>query len=451
MPPTVALLTCIIFIVFLLWNDSSRSSKHSKALWVPQLWFLIILSRPVSQWLSPYGIAIRFDEGVSPLESPLDASIFIFLIFASVVILNRRKISISEICRSNVWIIFFYLYCGVSIFWSDYPYVSLKRWFKAIGNISVILIILTEFDPFDAMKTIIRRCAFILIPLSILFIKYFPELGRYYDTWSGNVLFSGASYNKNGLGCLCLVCGLFVFLNLMDGWKSSDTTETKSNFRNNLVIFIMILWALYLSNSVTSTVCLLVGLALISLFRLSFLRDHFKIMAVFLLFMVLFVYFLNHAFGIYGTFIASMGRDTSLTGRDKIWEIVLKGGSDPWIGAGYESFWLGIKIKSLMKDVLDLEFNEAHNGYLEVYLQLGYIGLCFLLALIISGYRKISRKIAENFNFGILCMVFLIVLLLYNVTEAAFKDLHPLWNLFLFMAIDYKYKTLMEDSYYGVG
>ena len=42
----------------------------------------------------------------------------------------------------------------------------------------MILVILSEEDPANAIRTVFVRCAYVLIPLSILFIKYYPEVRR---------------------------------------------------------------------------------------------------------------------------------------------------------------------------------------------------------------------------------------------------------------------------------
>ena len=45
------------------------------------------------------------------------------------------------------------------------------------------------------------------------------------------------------------------------------------------------------------------------------------------------------------------------------------------VGAGFESFWLGPRLSKVMTAFPNLHVNEAHNGYIEVYLNLGVIGL----------------------------------------------------------------------------
>jgi O-antigen ligase len=79
--------------------------------------------------------------------------------------------------------------------------------------------------------------------------------------------------------------------------------------------------------------------------------------------------------------------------------------------------------------------NEAHNGYLEVYLNLGLIGLLILVAFLIASYRGICKRLAASGpSFAPLAMALWTVMLFYNMTEAAFR-FHWMWITFLFAAI----------------
>jgi len=63
---------------------------------------------------------------------------------------------------------------------------------------------------------------------------------------------------------------------------------------------------------------------------------------------------------------------------------------------------------------------EAHNGYLQTYLDLGLVGLFLLCTFLVTTYRKICRRLTPLTPFGSLSLAFWTVLLFYNVTEAAF-------------------------------
>ena len=168
MPPFVALFACLTFIAYLLYREYSLNTKCSYALWIPQLWFMICLSRPVSMWLDPYNIITKMNTS----GSTIDFIISTILVLASVVVLSRRNINISMILRNNVWITVFYIYCGISVFWSEFPFDLSIRFIKNICYLLPFLIVLTEKDRVEAINKLVRRSGIILIPLSFIFIKY---------------------------------------------------------------------------------------------------------------------------------------------------------------------------------------------------------------------------------------------------------------------------------------
>ena len=80
-------------------------------------------------------------------------------------------------------IVIFFLYEGISILWSDFPFVAFRRWIKASGDFVMVFVLATDPVPVRAITTAIKRSGYILIPLSLLFCKYYPELGRAFDAW----------------------------------------------------------------------------------------------------------------------------------------------------------------------------------------------------------------------------------------------------------------------------
>ena len=92
---------------------------------------------------------------------------------------------------------------------------------------------------------------------------------------------------------------------------------------------------------------------------------------------------------------------------------------------------------------------EAHNGYLETYLNLGWVGLLMLAGLLIATYCKIRLELVENFEWGRFRLGFLIAVIAHNWTEATFKGLSLIWFMFYVIAIDYgriHFEPVEEDS-----
>jgi O-antigen ligase len=78
--------------------------------------------------------------------------------------------------------------------------------------------------------------------------------------------------------------------------------------------------------------------------------------------------------------------------------------------------------------------NEAHNGYLEIYLNLGAIGVVLLVGFLFATYRTIWKRFTASYTFASLTLAVWTVLLFYNVTEAAFKG-SLLWPILLLGAM----------------
>src|SRR5437868_14984547 len=94
----------------------------------------------------------------------------------SVVVLAKRGCKVGKLLSANGAIVLFLLYCGASILWADYPDVTFKRWIKALGDLAMVLIVLTDEDPSAALKRLLARVGFVLIPASILLAKYYLSL-----------------------------------------------------------------------------------------------------------------------------------------------------------------------------------------------------------------------------------------------------------------------------------
>jgi len=148
------------------------------------------------------------------------------------------------------------------------------------------------------------------------------------------------------------------------------------------------------------------------------------------------------SFNVTENLILGAGRDTTLTGRTELWPVLLNMVVNPWIGHGFESFWLGDRLSTLHK-MYYFKPNQAHSGYIEMYLNLGWVGLLILTGVIVSCYANIremltsSSEMTERVMFGRFGMAFLAAFLAYNYTEAAFKSLHFLFVIFLLFMIKY--------------
>jgi len=433
LPPRLALLLTVALIVFLFRRDIRENPNVTSALWLPLLWLVITCSRPVSAWLNIFGLPVA---GAASLEdgSPLDACFYFTLIAGGIYVLNQRQVNLGEIFRNNGWLVVFLLYFFIAITWSDIPLVALKRWVKTAGLPIMALIVFTEPDLEEALARLMKRCAYVIIPVSILFIKYYPELGRTYDQWTGQSLQAGVAMGKNGLGFNCLMFGFFFFWHLLQTWKADRSKARRNELLLIGVFLIMISWLLRQAHSATSVMCLLVGISVMVLLGRRWVNKRFIVMYILLAIVVLVLAELT--FGISAYVAELLQRDATLTNRTLIWADLLKMKTNPIFGVGFESFWSAERVEQLPEGFAS-HINEAHNGYLETYLTLGLVGLFILVGLLIAAFRKIRQGILSNFQFGRFRLGFFIVVVMYNWTEVSFRGVHPLWLIFYIIAMEY--------------
>src|SRR5688572_11265788 len=266
MPPTLALLLTMGFVTFLFWRDVKEGRRTTTALWIPLIWMLITCSRSLSQWL---GIGGTYNTPADLVDgSPLDRIVFLSLQVAGLFVLVRRRISWSTVASRNVWMIVFLTYCGLAILWSDFPFVAFKRWFKVIGLPIMALIVATEPDPREAVTRLLKRAAYVLVPFSILLIKYYPELGRHFSEWTGAASNTGVTTNKNELGYVCMILGLFFCWHLLVLLRRRRGRERRNEVVLTVGFLVMIGWLLFMASSATSIVSLILGVSIVVFFGL---------------------------------------------------------------------------------------------------------------------------------------------------------------------------------------
>jgi exopolysaccharide production protein ExoQ len=434
MPSSLALLGCTLFVLFVIGLDIKRTQGVSHALWIPLIWFLILGTRPASFWfdIGAEGGADAYAEG-----SPFDRTLFTFLIVAGVAILAHRRVALASFISANRSLFLFYGFWLISILWSDFPLVTTKRLIKELGNVVMVLVVLTEGSAIAAVTSMLTRFSAVVVAFSVLLIKYYPSLGRSYNPWTYEPMLSGVTTHKNSLGSVALVSGLFL------AWKLVLRTPVnqhvlgikrdRPNFLVHAALLIAAVWLLVSSHSATSLVCFALGIGVMILLRSrfsSYLKSHLD---VFLLMTPIVLFLIDYIFGIRGLFVASLGRDPTLTTRTDLWSIILAQQNQPLLGFGYNTFWLGDRLKQVWEHFEGII--HAHNGYLEIYLNGGFVGVAFLAIYLITTFRKVKTALAANVPTSDLTCAFVVAMLAHNLTEATLARHSEMWFCFLLLTM----------------
>lgn len=430
-PPQLILLFCLYVFWRLLKRDVANRPGVSSAIWIPTLWVGIIASRPLSMWLG-FGGAEDTLEG-----SPADRLFFIAAIFASLVVLARRRLAWSAVI-SRCWPLFlFYGFLLVSVLWANSPLSSFKRWFKEFGNIVVLLVILTEEDPQQAVRAVFVRCGYVLIPLSEVYIRWFPYVGRRYNIHSGVMEATGVTCQKNSLGVLVLVCSLLMlwdWFEAMQNRASQDKKQARLDGIWRAFVLSLGVYLLHLCDSKTSIVCLGISAGILSATRFPLLRKRLSMLGGLALAGGLALYLADQAFDLKGQILSDLGRDATFTGRTDVWRELRNAGTDPTLGTGFMSFWDDKQYQSKLPNWVAY---SAHNGYLEIYLAGGYVGIFFLSIMLLGVGLQINRSLSWGGDYSVFRFAVYAVALIANFTESNFAEMTPLGFLFLLAAIGY--------------
>ncbi len=423
----LATIVYVAGIIGLFFLDRDLKERTSKALWVPVMWLLIVGSRPVSMWFQTgptISQADQYTEG-----SPLDAAVFGVLIAAGVVVLSSRSRQVKRFLRGNVPLLLFFSYCALSILWSDNSFVAFKRWTKAVGDLVMVLIVLTDPDPLAATKRFFSRAAFVLLPTSVLFIKYYPDLGRSYNPWTWVPMYGGVTTFKNLLGMTCLVCGLGSLWSFLSAYLERKMPHRIQHMIAHGIILATAVWLFKTADSMTSLSCFLMAAAVLVVTTRRWVITRASVVHTLVGFFValaLCALFADTG----GTLVHSLGRDPSLTGRTAIWQAVLSLQTNPLFGTGFESFWLGSRLERVW-EMTEKGIQEAHNGYLELYLNLGLVGVALFASLIVTGYRHALSVFRREPHAGRIRLAFFTAGVIYSFTEAGFRMMSPIWIAFL--------------------
>ena len=429
MPPPLASLITLGFIAFLFRSDHRESSGITRALWIPLLWLLVIVSKPVAVWLQIL-FGLQWGEAVSA-----DSIVWITLIIAGARVLARRGVTVSEIVRTNRFLSAFVLYCFISVFWSDSLFWSFKHWIATLGHPIMALIILTEPDPKKALICLMKRGAYVAIPVSILLIRYYAQWGRSFSSWTGEAQKSGFASDKNSLGVICMIFGFFFIWHSLNMLRVERSKAKKRELFWCAAFLLMIGYLFRGLNCGTALVSLSVAAMTVAVIGLPQVNKRY-IGAYFVTGIV--IWSIGELiFGLTDTLLAFLGKDPTLTQRTEMWSELLKFDINPILGAGYDSFWQGERLEVLWERHW-WKPNEAHNGYLETYLNLGLVGLSLLAGWMVTIYRKCRLDLFRDVEIGLFGLGTLTMALLYNWTEAGFKTLSPVYFLCYVISMEYR-------------
>lgn len=272
---------------------------------------------------------------------------------------------------------------------------------------------------------------FVVVVGSVAVCLLFPGFGVLaFESVNGPLVnrWHGLAYHPNTLGSFCF----------MLSWLSIYQVKTSVGLLSKIFFVLVVLVAFGVSywgaQSKTSSVVLIALVAFFVFYALFEATPVLFVLILFSFFVLASVVMVFYDFSGLGDLSGLLGRDATLTGRTRLWEIVISGIKEKTlIGWGFDD--LGVFSRKFFGSKGSL---SAHNGYLDILLRGGLFGGvvlgCLVLCMVASDLKAALGGCFVRFWI----LSYYIAMLMHNVTESTiFKAAVPwLFALILFNCKD---------------
>jgi exopolysaccharide production protein ExoQ len=325
-----------------------------------------------------------------------------------------------------------------SYFWSIQPDQTFRFSIYAIGTTAFGLYLATRYTLKEQMELLSLTYAFLLI-LSVLFAIALPQYGLMGGVHAG--AFRGVFTHKNQFGAMMVPGGVIFLLNALRGQKNSWIDW----------FFLALTCAtMVLSRSTTALGTLIVMLMLCLIYRVFRWRYEVLLSAILAVTIIGIagVILINIYVGSDSLF-GAVGKDATLSSRTFIWQYVwdqiqLR----PWFGYGLAAFWQGFEGPSgYIQLAMTVDVVYAHNGFLDIWLSIGIVGLCiFLAGFFNTTFQSLALLRKTNTPEGFWPLLFLTYILLSNLTEGTITTMsNSFWA--IYTAISYSLVIAKNNQY----
>jgi O-antigen ligase len=324
------------------------------------------------------------------------------------------------VARNWVYMLFL-AYVTISVSWASDTYSTMRMsgYFFLSFLVCAAAVIGYEGN-FDRALKDLMLCSSSIVLASVFTALLFPQMGvNEMGRWQG------VTSHPNWLGGISAICV----------WAASTYmyyTGSKIIRFLNLALIACCGIALWGSNSVTSS---LLASGVIYANTLCFpsrcnafpwLRVTLASTALFLLVSILCLgrpQTLNPA-----AILQSFGRDATLTGRTVLWSSAYKSIRENMLtGVGFEEY------PSVCGST---RIKHFHNGYLDLLVRGGVLGLFFVCCLFIQVFFRLLKMMRSNWKFCLPAGTFFIFVLAHNTSEGSFgRGMNLMWMLFTFMIL----------------
>ena len=361
---------------------------------------------------------------LDPSGDPIKQAIFL-AIYALALVLFIRRSGVVSVLRFSplVWTVVGVAVC--STMWSVDPGLTLRRAMALCGTTGFGTYLGVTYRPARLLQMIAAMLG-LAAALSLVAGVLLPQIAITSDGHSPS--WNGIYQQKNMLGEY-MALAAFVF-----ALRYRESVRKRVASRGWLVAISAALGLLLLSTSKSSLISAFVSFSCFPLVRLlSAARRRSPSLLVGSSSVLLAAAGTGAlvAWKYFTPITLALGRDPTLTGRTYVWHAVVDAITvHPWLGYGYSAFWGGIdspaagvwaQTSSLM---LGLHVTHAHNGWLDLLLQIGVVGVAVYLVMMFKLVKWTLRKAMRPHTSGgeMFAVGYCLSLLVSNMVESKTLD-----------------------------
>ena len=341
---------------------------------------------------------------------------------ATAAVFWRASLAIALLRALNPWLTLFVLLALVSTAWSIEPLLTVRRDIRLITMLMVALAFaLVAWHP-RRLQQLLRPILTVMLASSVLFAIAAPELAIHQETSAELVgAWRGLSNHKNTFGALSCITLLL--------WLHGGLAR-EVHWLRSVIGCTLATTCLLLSRSATSLIATILATVMLAALMCT-PRDvkPFTGLLVALTSLFLMVYSLALLQLIPGLSLllspvtALTGKDTSFTGRRYIWDIIAEHAQqNPVLGTGYGAYWSGPTPDSPSYEFVmrmgQFYPGSAHNGYLEIINDLGWVGLACLVGYLLTYLVQALRLYGNENSQGALLLALLMQQVIANLSES---------------------------------
>lgn len=327
-----------------------------------------------------------------------------------------------------------------SAYWADEPSVSIRRSIALAGT-SIFGLALAQSLDRRQIISLLNLFALLFFAVSVVLAVVLPDFSFHdvgFATFAGAL--RGPFNHKNDMGT---VIGFLLTIVVVSGSRCMS----KSVWLSTVAVGSVLLLATLSMGSVISVIAGIGGAYIIAKIAINPSYPYRVLFWLVVFFTAAFLgFFWNDLFEFV---LGALGRDATLSDRTLVWNLVIISGQDKWLlGSGYGVAWLG-GAADTVKSGLYASINNAHNGFLEIWLQLGVVGVALVALLLIAAGVKVYANLRslDDETFGRMSIAILIYIIVENITAVHLLSYNDLkWSLIVVVAYLADFRVSSKSS-----